>query len=272
MTRLLKLAIAPAFVFLTVCLLGSIATAQVEQKWKIEGVEREGLVFAPDSAKTEPAPLVFAFHGHGGTMAAAARSYHIQTLWPEAIVIYLQGLPTPGLLTDPEGKRAGWQSRPGKQDDRDLKLFDQVLKWARETYKVDDKRIYCTGHSNGGGFTYLLWATRGEVFAAVAPAAAAAPAFLKELKPKPVLHVAGSKDPLVKFAWQEATIDAVRKINGCDPEGKADGPLTIYPSKTGTPVVTYIYDGGHMIPPDAWPAIVKFFKDHPAGEAKGSGE
>jgi len=100
------------------------------------------------------------------------------------------------------------------------------------------------GHSNGGGFTYLLWAARGDVFAAVAPCAAAArPEFKQHMKPKPVLHMAGENDPLVKFAWQQRTIDELRKINGCG-EGKPWGEhCTMYPSKIGTPVVTYCTGG-----------------------------
>ena len=81
----------------------------------------------------------------------------------------MQGLPTPGQLTDPEGKRNGWQKTVGDQKDRDLKFFDAVLTKLKADYKVDESRIYSMGHSNGGGFTYLLWAARGDQFAAFAP-------------------------------------------------------------------------------------------------------
>lgn len=33
---------------------------------------------------------------------------HIQTLWPEAIVVYPQGLNSPGPV-DPPGNKPGWQ-------------------------------------------------------------------------------------------------------------------------------------------------------------------
>ena len=134
----------------------------------------------------------------------------------------------------------------------------------RMEWKVDERRIYATGHSNGGGFTYLLWAARGDVFAAVAPCAAAAKLeFKQHIKAKPVLHMAGENDPLVRFEWQQRTIDEVRKINGCG-DGQPWGEhCTLYPSKTGTPVVTYIHAGGHMMPDDVPPVIVKFFKENP---------
>jgi len=127
---------------------------------------------------------------------------------------------------------------------------------------VDDKRIYATGHSNGGSFTYLLWAARGERFAAFAPSGSAAPRLLTRLKPKPVLHVAGENDPLVKFSWQKQTMDAVRKLNQCGEGQPWEGEkgCTIYPSKLDAPLVTFIHPGTHQFPAAAPALIVKFFK------------
>ena len=128
---------------------------------------------------------------------------------------------------------------------------------------MDGKRIYATGHSNGGGFTYLLWAARGDTFAAVAPCAAAAPALLGKLKPKPVLHLAGESDPLVKFSWQKQTMDGLRKLNQCGEGQPWEKSCTLYPSKIGAPVVTFIHPGGHGLPAEATMVIVKFFKEQP---------
>jgi polyhydroxybutyrate depolymerase len=233
-------------------------------EWTIGGVTREALIYAPPAARSAPCPVVFAFHGHGGTMGNAAAKFACHRYWPEAIAVYMQGLHTPGALTDPEGKRSGWQKTFGDQDDRDLKFFDAVLATLKTDYRVDARRIYATGHSNGGGFSYLLWAARGNVLAAIAPCAAAAKwEFRPMFKPKPVFHMAGENDPLVRFAWQRLTIDEVRKINGCG-AGKPWGEhCTLYPSPAGNPVVTYIHSGGHELPSDVPPVIVKFFKEHP---------
>jgi polyhydroxybutyrate depolymerase len=249
---------------LAVALLGGFCLANdapARREWTVDGVVREALVYVPPSAKSTATPVIFAFHGHGGTMAYAERKVSYHTLWPEALVIYPQGLPTAGKLTDPEGKKAGWQFAAGDYGDRDLKFFDAMLASLRQDHHVDNKRIFVTGHSNGGGFTYLLWANRGDQIAAVAPCAAAALTLFGQLKPKPVLHLAGENDPLVKFAWQQTTIDAVRKINQCG-EGQPWGDhCTLYPSKIGDPVVTYIHPGHHEVPPDAPAVIVKFFKE-----------
>ena len=267
------------------------------REWKIDDVTREALVHVPVTAQTKVAPVVFAFHGHGGSMQNAVRMFGYHTVWPEAIVVYMQGLNTPGQLTDPEGKKPGWQKTIGDQNDRDLHFFDAVLASLKKDYKVDSKRIYSTGHSNGGGFTYLLWAARGEQFAAFAPSAAVGrtlvehdrslvrevirsrrvsgepsgntddgaveakrPAFV----PKPVLHVAGENDPLVKFAWQERMINELRKRNQCGEARPwdADKRCKIYPSQLNAPVVTYITQGTHKFPDTAPEIIVKFFKEH----------
>src|SRR6476620_8158028 len=89
------------------------AEALTRQEWAVGGMKREGLVHRPTTVGERGAPLVFVFHGHGGSMQTAARSQPVHELWPEALVVYLQGVPTPGRLTDPEGKRNGWQHNAG---------------------------------------------------------------------------------------------------------------------------------------------------------------
>lgn len=255
------------------------ATADLARReWKIDGMVREGLLHVPSGAKTNATPVVFAFHGHGGSMSNAAKMFHIEELWPEAIVVYMQGVNTPGRLTDLEGKRPGWQFRVGDHDDRDLKFFDAVLASLKRDHKVHKTRIYALGHSNGGSFTYLLWEARPEIFAAFAPSAAISvtlvpPADSETLKdgktkrafiPKPVLHVAGENDQLVKFEWQKKMIEAVRRLNQCGEVQPwiSDNRCLIYPSRTGADVVTFIHSGQHNYPPQTPAIIVKFFKHY----------
>jgi len=243
-------------------------TDLTKREWTIDGTSREALIHIPAPTAPKPYPLVFAFHGHGGSMQNAAVMFDYHHVWPEAITVYMQGLNTPGRLTDPEGKKPGWQSFAGFQGDRDLKFFDAVLASLKSDTTVDDRRIYSTGHSNGGGFTYLLWNTRSDVFAAMGPSAAAGPGpgwqqQIAALKPKPVMHLAGEMDPLVKYEWQKETIQTLIKLNGCDEKGIEWAPkCTLYASKTGTPVVTLIHSGGHNFPPEVPALFAKFFKEH----------
>lgn len=259
-----RLLLAAALASATAALAAAADPKRLE--WTVGDAKREALVAVPAKAAERASPVVFVWHGHGGGMKNAEKSFALHKHWPEAIVVYPQGLPTPGKLTDPKGEKAGWQHSAGDQGDRDLKFFDEMLKSLRKDYKVDDKRVYSTGHSNGGAFTYLLWANRGDEFAAVAPSAAVF-ANVRDLKPKPCLHVGGEEDSLVKFDWQKRMTEAVRAVNGCDADGKEwakAGKLvgTLYPSKGGTPFVSLIHPGGHAFPPDAPELIVKFFKEH----------
>lgn len=229
----------------------------------VDGVSRVALVYAPLSAKTTPTPLVFGFSGHGGTAAQAARQFAMDREWPEAISVAMQALPTPGRFIDFEGKESGWQLRQGHMDDRDLKFFDALLARLKQDYQADEKRIYALGLSSGGYFTFLLWAARGEVLAAVAPVASEAADMLTALKPKPVLFVCGEKDQRVKYEWMRTTMDAVRKLNSCAAEGSPWAEhCTLFPSASATPVVEFIHPGGHEYPKGANAAIVRFFKEH----------
>jgi polyhydroxybutyrate depolymerase len=196
-------------------------------------------------------------------MHNAARRFDFQDHWPQAIVVYMQGLPTPSKI-DKDGKEPGWQHFNGQLDNRDLKFFDQVLVYVRANYHVDDKRIYVTGFSNGGAFTYFLSANRPAVFAAVAPMAGLPWPTEPPTVPKPAFIVAGEKDQLVPIESQQTMIARVRELDkaaASKPQPQNDG-TTLYDSSIGAPVVTLIHPGGHELPPTATSLITTFFKSH----------
>lgn len=253
------------YLCLALLLAGAVAARAAHLQrltWTVDGVGREALVYVPAKVPASGTPLVFAFHGHGGSASQASRSFHLHEAWPEAMVVYPQGLPTVGQLTDPSGKRAGWQGYAGVEKDRDLRFFDVMLADLRKRHPVDAKRIYATGHSNGGGFTYLLWAERGADFAAFAPSASLLARGSPKFTPKPVLHLGSPRDSLVKWEWQEKMIDRVLQVNGAGPRRAGDGYM-LYPSVQGAEVATFLHDGGHRYPAAGPELIVKFFQDHP---------
>jgi polyhydroxybutyrate depolymerase len=245
---------------------GAVPDGFQQREWLIQGSQRVALLRIPKSHSGKM-PVLFCWHGHGGTAEHAIRAWGIPAEWPEALLVFPQGLPTPGQLTDPEGHRTGWQSKAGTQNNRDLEFFDRILASLRSENQIDDKRIYSTGHSNGGGFSYLLWEQRPAVFAAIAPVAATLNRFDRPNSPLPVLHLAGRNDRLVQFSWQQATCDAIRSLNHCDPNPIpwADhGSLSaqLFASTRGAPVVVAIHPGGHEYPSGAAKLIVRFCKEH----------
>ena len=70
-------------------------------------------------------------------MHFAERGMGFQNFWPEAIVVYPQGLPTPGLIMDEKGEKPGWQREPGKQQDRDLKFETKVFQAASPELPIE---------------------------------------------------------------------------------------------------------------------------------------
>ncbi len=251
-----KLLIVSLFILglVTACTGGELQ----RREWLVDGVKREGLIHLPSAGSTGKHPVVFVFHGHGGNMRHAARSMPAHEHWDEAIVIFLQGLPTPGRLTDPKGRENGWQIEPGHMGDRDLKFFDVV--WSAISDKADAGRVYAMGHSNGGSFTYLLWAKRSDLLAAVGPSAAVAGPKYGKLPPKPAILVAGKKDELVKFEWQRLMIESLRRSQASGRSETIGKNLTLYHFDEGAPLLVYLHEGGHAYPSEATKLIVDFFK------------
>jgi len=245
-------------------------TVLKKMNWTIEGVTREALVHPPTGA-TAASAVIFAFHGHGGTdLGWAERAFEVQ--WPEAIVVYPQGLPTKS-GSDKAGTESGWQHSVGEVNtatgitDQDIKFYDAMISTLKNTYNVNSRLIFAHGWSNGGDFIYnVLWVARSKQFAAIAPAAA----ILKTSsgkRPMPIIHIAGTSDPQVSFNSQVNTVQADRTLDQCSSKGTtwATGPNkmlgTQYNSSTYPPgVVLLQYDGGHAYPFTIPPYIVKFFK------------
>jgi len=221
--------------------LGARASAQRAEHltWKIEGEQRRAILYPPSvDSPGGRSPLVFSFHGHGDTIQNFENT-DMHGAWPEAIVVYFQGLPASDGLP-------GWQAEKGVNHDRDLKLVDAAVASVSREFSVDKTRIYATGFSNGANFTYLLWAERPDVFAAFAPVAARLQPSIRPTQPRPIFHIAGQRDTRIPIAEQNAAIEIAKLVNG-----------------TAAPVMTWIHPGGHVYPGPASDRIAKFFRDHP---------
>lgn len=228
----------------------------------VDGVKRQFYVYFPKTRDLRPRPVVFAFHGHGGNSRYSVRKYKVDKLWPEAISIYPNGLPTKGAITDPNGEKNGWQRDIGDYSDRDLKFFDAMLKYVHTKAKINDKAVFSLGHSNGGSFTYLLWKARPDVMRAIAPCAAGGVS-ARGTKPIPIFLTSGTKDPLVNFRLQTRSFNYVLGVNQCEGEGKKlDEHMTRWESKVGAPAVRYVFDGGHELPDEALEKSIEFLKGY----------
>jgi len=234
------------------------------QTFNVDGVQRQAVVYVNmKPAPTAAAPLVFVFHGRGGKAENAAARFKLHEHWPEAVVVYMQGLPGAAGVKDRAGNQLGWQLSPGDQGDRDVKFFDAVLVQIQKQHKTDPDRVYVLGHSNGARFANVLWQVRGDKLAALCSASAQGGRLIRDCKPNSIFMIMGEKDNIVPFNGQRRSIDLVRRVLQTDEsKAKTEGLARTEIGKDNTELVIYIHPGGHEFPAAAIPLVVKFFQRH----------
>jgi polyhydroxybutyrate depolymerase len=236
------------------------ATEPRPMTWTVDGVQREALVFEPTAGSPEDRhPLILAFHGHGGNMQGFAERANLQAHWPDAIVVYPQGLNTVSGL-DPQGRKPGWQRLAGDDGDRDLEFVDAMLATLHHRYRIDDRRIFATGFSNGAFFTFLLWNQHPNVYAGFAIVAGSLAPDEHLPVAKPVLQIAGRKDPKVTPEKVEATLVEERRVDGVANQGQPCGADCTLFQGSGANVKLVWHPGGHVYPPFAAGATIAFFR------------
>ena len=122
-------------------------------------VNREYRLYVPPSANTgRPVPLVVAFHG----MLVDSKD-----VMPKYTHLNETAERHGFILAYPNALFGTWGLLPNRIDD-DLALFDALFAKVSAAYRVDPKRIYVLGMSNGGYFAHLVAKERSNVVAAVA--------------------------------------------------------------------------------------------------------
>jgi len=152
----------------------------------------------------------------------------------------------------------------------DIAFFKALIKELEKRYKVDTKRVYVAGHSNGAGMAFRLGAEMADTFAAIAPVASTCTVpNPKPSRPVPTVFIIGNQDTLVPIAggksttpWgSRVTLPVARSLArwataiGCSAEPKTvsdKGGVKIvsYPAKKGSVdfVAYYIEGQGHNWP------------------------
>ena len=139
------------------------------------GLSRSYLLFVPDSySPSRPVPLVFVFHGGGGNAKGIAETTHMDGLATKNgfIAVFPNGT---GRQSSKLTWNAGMSPPQGYAEENnvdDVGFIRKLLAQLKSGYAIDDKRIYATGISKGGMFSYRLGCEMADTFAAIAPVAA----------------------------------------------------------------------------------------------------
>lgn len=136
-----------------------------------DGIERTYVLHVPSSYDGKSAvPLVLDFHGGGGNANTEMTTSKFSGLADRKgfIVAYPNGNGRlqDKLLTWNGGTCCGYAA---KDQIDDVGFVRAVIAEIQSKYKIDSKRIYAAGLSNGAIFSYRLACDASDIFAAIAP-------------------------------------------------------------------------------------------------------
>jgi polyhydroxybutyrate depolymerase len=245
---------------------------------RVDDRDRKFIFITPTGFKpNQVLPIVFFFHGAGGTAQQASRTYG----WAEKaekenfFAIFPEGLPVRpdqegSLMLNPHIWRDERAELP-THNVNDVHFFEVLLGQLQATLPIDSHRIYVTGFSNGAGLSFTLGAHFSDRIAAIAPVSSQSFIQAKALaRPLPVYYLVGTADPLVLYhggtatlPWGKArtlppvqeSVDQWVHLDGCPPEphvlNDANGVriLRYGPGRDDAEILFTIVDGnGHHWP------------------------
>ena len=230
------------------CAAPAIAHGLTTRRLMVRGVERTFLVSLPAGEPAVPRALVVVFHGLGATGAG------IQSFLGEQLEEAAAGA---AVFAYPDGIGGGWLD----DDGRDVAFFDALLADVSGAACIDPRAVFATGFSYGGYMTNVLGCGRGGVVRAIAPLSGAGPFGPCYGAPVAALVIHGRDDVTIELADGEASRDHWRAVARCAMTTHAvEGPCVAYDGcLAAAPVRWCAFDGGHLIPDFAAPAIWAFF-------------
>src|SRR5579871_2850309 len=105
---------------------------------KVDGVDRNAIVVATNQV-APGSPVLFMFHGHGGSAERCETRFQLNLAWPEAIIVYPDGLPIS--VGDPANNGQGW-ALECKASNRDIRFFDALYSKITHDYKPNPKKVF----------------------------------------------------------------------------------------------------------------------------------
>ncbi len=246
-------------------------------------LERTYLVHVPPKYDgSKPVPIVLVFHGGASNAEQMVRFCGLNEKADEAgfLAIYPSGSGRlPGALTWNGGNCCGYAAA---QNIDDVAFVRGILDDLATAAKIDAKRVYATGMSNGAIFCYRLADELSDRIAAIAPVSGTMGSETCHPKrPVSVIHFHGTADEFVQFGGGagpkslsktnffsvEHTIGQWVRADGCPqqptiaklPDKVHDGTTvtcnTFGPGKDGAEIVLCVIDGGGHTWPGRTPRI-----------------
>lgn len=220
----------------------AIGTPGATVRIAVPGTDRALLIHRPANATARPAPLVFLFHGSGGSgkgvldhskLAATADRYGFVIAAPDGGIPQREG----AFVWNIPGVPAVGGRMPSASDPDDVAFVLATIDWLTARRCVDRTRVYATGISGGGRMSSWLGCVAADRFAAIAPVVGLRagnplasdtrrpdPTTCRPSRPMPILTFAGDADTTNPIAgggapyWQYPMAAAEARwadLNGC---------------------------------------------------------
>ena len=178
------------------------------QKKSVSG--REIHVYAPSGLK-ENSPLLISCHGMDQDPNYQQSNTHWEAVADTAgfVVVYPRG--GTGMST--------WDI----QGDKDTKWMTEIIDQMYTDYKIDKKRVYLSGFSMGGMFTYHSMSKIADKIAAFAPTSGTNVfGASKAMRPVPIIHPHGTNDDVLNYSQVEGFIKNYRDQFHCPSQAQEE--------------------------------------------------
>lgn len=216
---------------------------------KVDGRDRDAYLHVPKNVNTDPGllPAVIVLHGGGGNAMNAERTTMMSWVSDKNrfLLVYPEGMKA-SVVGGSAWNAGGCCANPMKNNVDDVKFISTLIDELRSKFRVDRKRVYVTGFSNGAQMSYRLACELSEKIAAIAPVGAQRvfePCAMRT--PVGILHIHGTQDPCALYhggecggclasflgfssrakTWKcpdvESDIETLSKLKGCKgPQGE----------------------------------------------------
>ncbi len=139
----------------------------------VDGNLRRFIVYVPPSYDgSTDYPLLFMFHGMGGTAeVSASTDAHDWQSTADAnnfIVIFPESLTWPEYWYWNPAWHKHWLVEVGPENNTDVNFFDEMVEWSQANYAIKSTHIFTTGGSFGGFFSNYIAVARPDTVAAFA--------------------------------------------------------------------------------------------------------
>ena len=240
---------------------------------KVSVSGRDVYVYAP-SGLAENSPLLLSLHGANQDPDYQQSNTHWETVADTAgfVVAYPKG---------GEGYSA-WDI----SGDQDTKWISAVIDQLVKDYKLNPKRVYLSGFSMGGMFSYHAISKIADKIAAIAPCSGTnVYGASKAQRPMPIFHPHGTKDDVLNYSQVDGFLKNYRDQFKCPSQAEvkenypnAENKATLYswgPCDNGV-YIKHLKLEGRMHSPskadisDIWNFVKGYDVDGPIGAAPAS--